>query len=60
MKKIYNTVGTVPKSNRNTIERGKIDNPGIYINDSSHSWFGIVTLIRTSGGVELVLLTKPK
>jgi len=28
MKKKINTVGTVPNSDRNIIERGKIDNPG--------------------------------
>jgi hypothetical protein len=28
---IYHTVGTIPKSNRNIAEKGKIDTPNTYI-----------------------------
>jgi len=29
----YHTVGTVPKSNKNIIERGEIDTPNTHIHD---------------------------
>ena len=35
----YNTVGTVPKSNRKIIDRGKTDTSSTTIHDSSLSWF---------------------
>jgi hypothetical protein len=41
-------------SNRNIIERGKIDTPSTLIHDSSLSWLGEGTSIK-GGGVKLVL-----
>jgi len=38
--KKYHTVGTVPKSNRKIVERGKIDIPNTQIYDRSFSWLG--------------------
>jgi hypothetical protein len=35
----YNTVGTVPKSNRKIIDRGKTDTPSTTLHDHSLSWF---------------------
>jgi len=41
----YHTVGTVPKSIRKIVERGKIDTPNTQIHDRSLSWLGIGILI---------------
>ena len=45
---------TVPKSNRKIVERGKIETPNTETHDSSLSWFGTVTSVK-SVGVRLVL-----
>jgi hypothetical protein len=50
----YHTVGTIPKSNIEIIERGKIDTHDKQIHDSSHSWLGTSTSLK-SGEVKLVL-----
>ena len=50
----YNTVGTVPKSNRKIIKR---DTPNSQIRDNPLSWLCTGTSIR-SGGVKLVLWTQ--
>jgi len=34
----YHTVGTIPKSNRKIIERGKTDTPNTQIHDRSLTW----------------------
>ena len=47
------TIGTVTKSNRKIIERGKIDTPETQIHDCSFSWF----CSCTCGKVKLVLWT---
>ena len=49
----YHTFGTVPKSNRKIVERGKIDTPNTYIHYRSLCWFGTVTSITKSGGDKL-------
>jgi len=51
------TVGTFPKSNIKTVERGKNDTstPNTQIHDRSLSSFGTCT---PSGGVKLILLTQ--
>ena len=41
--KNYQTVGTVLKSNRKILERGKIDTHNIHVHDWSLSWFGTDT-----------------
>ena len=41
--KKYQTVGTVLKSYRKILERGKIDTYNIHIHDCSLSWFGTGT-----------------
>ena len=46
MKKKYHIVGTVLKSNRKMVERGKIDTPNTQIYDRSISWHGTCTLIK--------------
>ena len=52
-------VGTFPKSNIKTVERGKNDTstPNTQIHDRSLSSFGTWTPIN-SGGVKLILLTQ--
>ena len=50
----YHTVGTIPKSNIKIIERGKIDTHDKQIHDSSHSWLGTSTSLK-SGEVKVVL-----
>ena len=52
--KIYHTVGTVPKSNRKIVERGKIDTSNVEIHDISLSWSGTGTLIKKNTGIKLV------
>jgi hypothetical protein len=47
-------LGTVPKSNRKIVEKGKIDNLNTPVHDRSLSWLGAYTSIK-SGGVKLVL-----
>ena len=54
MKKQKNTVGTVPKSNREILGRGKIDTPNTPIHDHSLSWHGTDISIK-KGGVKVVL-----
>jgi hypothetical protein len=54
MKKQKNTVGTVPKSNREILGRGKIDTPNTQIHDRSLSWHGTDISIK-KGGVKVVL-----
>ena len=51
--KKYNTVGRVPRSNRKTAERGKMDDPITHIHDRSCSWLGTSTSIKR-GGAKLV------
>ena len=53
MKKKYHTVGAIPKSNIKIVERRKVDTPNTHIHDSSLSWFGTGTSIK-SGGAKLV------
>ena len=48
------TVGTIPKSNIEIVERGKIYTSNTQIHDSSLPWLGTGTSIK-SGGVKLVL-----
>jgi hypothetical protein len=48
------TVGTIPKSNIEIVERGKIYTTNAQIHDSSLPWLGTDTSIK-SGGVKLVL-----
>ena len=50
----FHAVGTVPKTSRKFVKRGKIDNPRTEVHDRSLSWFGTGTSIK-SGGVKLVL-----
>jgi hypothetical protein len=42
----HHNVGTVPKSNREIVERGKIDTPSRKIHDHSFSSFGTGTSIK--------------
>ena len=42
----YHTVGTVPTSNIQIVERGKMDTTNTQIHDRSLSWLGTGTLIR--------------
>ena len=51
--KQYRTVGTIPKSKRKFVERGKIDTPNTQIHDHSHSWLGTGTSIK-GGGIKHV------
>ena len=55
--KEYNTVGTILKSNIKIVERGNIDTPNTQLHDSSLSWLGTGTSIK-SGGVKRVLWTQ--
>jgi hypothetical protein len=50
----YVTIGTIPKSNIEIVERGNIDTTNIQIHYHSLSWLGTGTSI-TSGGVRLAL-----
>jgi hypothetical protein len=53
--KEYHNVGTVKKSNREIVERGKLDTTNTYIHDSS--LFSLETggtSIKKNGGVKLV------
>jgi hypothetical protein len=43
------TFGTVPKSNRKIIEKGKMDTPNKQIHDHSLSWLGTDTSIKMVG-----------
>jgi hypothetical protein len=57
--KTYHTVGTIPKSNRKIVEKGKLDtctgcSTNIY--DSSLSWLGNGTSIKQNGGFLLSLI----
>jgi len=38
--KNYHIVGTVPKSNRKIVEKGKIDDPNTQIHDVTLPWVG--------------------
>jgi len=49
--KKYHTVGTLSKSNRTIVERGKIDTLDIQIHDPSLSWLGTGTSINKRLGV---------
>jgi hypothetical protein len=40
-------VGTVPKSNKKIVERGKIDTPNTHTHESSLSWLGTDTSIKS-------------
>ncbi len=53
----YHIVGTIPKSNIEIEERGKIDAPNTQIHDHSLFWLGTGTSIKC-GGVKLVLWTQ--
>jgi hypothetical protein len=53
-KTIYVTIGTIPKSNIEIVERGTIDTTNIQIHYRSLSWLGTGTSI-TSVGVRLAL-----
>ena len=59
--KIYHNVDTIPKSNRDIIERDNINTPYTQIHDCSRSWLVAGTLIHI-GIVKLVLWvqTSPK
>jgi hypothetical protein len=51
---MYDTLGTVPKSNRKKpVERGKIDTNNLQVYDLPLSWLGTGTSIK-SGGVKQV------
>ena len=56
--KYHVTIGRFPKSNRKIVERGKINTPSTLIQDSSISWLGTSTSIK-SGGLKLILWIKP-
>jgi len=49
MKKKYHIIGTVPKSNKKIVDRGKIDTPNTIIHDRSLSMLGTGTS-RKGGG----------
>lgn len=49
MKKKNLTVGTIPKSNRNCGNRGKMYAPNTRIYDHSFSWLGAGTSINSDG-----------
>jgi cell division protein FtsL len=51
--KTYHTVGTIPKSNIEIVEKGKIDTSKTQIHDCSLSWLETGTSIK-SVGVRLV------
>jgi hypothetical protein len=53
MKMKYHTVGTVPKSHRTIILRGKIDTLSAHLHEHSMSWLDTLTSIK-SGGIKLV------
>ena len=53
MKMKYHTVGTVPKSHRTIVLRGKIDTFNTHLHEHSMSWFDTLTSIK-SGGIKLV------
>ena len=53
MENKYHTVGTVPKSNRQIVETGRIDTPNTQIHDCLLCWLGTDTSIK-SGRVRLV------
>jgi len=46
-KKKYHTVGTIPKSDRKIVERGKMDTPSTQIQLRSLSWLCTDTSIKT-------------
>ena len=46
----YYTVGTVPKSNTEIVQRGKIDTPNTQIHDLSHSLVWFRHFIQTGRG----------
>ena len=48
MKKSH-IVGTIPKSNTEIEERGKINIPNIQIHDRALSWLGTGTLLKGCG-----------
>ena len=52
-KKKYHIVGTVPKSNRKILERGKIDMPKAQMHDYALSLLHTCTLIN-SGVAEMI------
>ena len=51
--KTYHIVGTVPKSNKKIVKGGKIDTPNTHTHESSLSWLGTDTSIK-SGRVKIV------
>jgi len=52
--KQYHNVGTVPRLNRQIVERNKIDTPKTEMHDLSLSWHGTYTSIK-KGGAKLVI-----
>ena len=58
-KKIYHTVETAQTSNREIIERGKIDTTNTHLHYRSLSGLGTGTLLK-SGRIKLVLWTLPQ
>jgi hypothetical protein len=50
---IPHTVGTIPRSNRKMVEKGKIDTHNIHIHDFSLCRLGTGTSIKY-GGVKLI------
>jgi len=55
MHPLCSTVGTIPRSSINIVERGHIDTPNKQIHDRSLSRLGTDTSIKENGGVILVL-----
>ena len=45
--KKYHTVGTIPISNINILDKGIIDTRCTQIHDRSHSWLGTYTSIQS-------------
>jgi len=45
-KRRNSTVGTVPKVNRKSVDRGNIDNSSTQIHNGSLPWLGTCTLIK--------------
>jgi len=54
---LTNTVGTVPKFNRNILERNKINTPNTQTHDGTLSWLDTDTSIK-GGGLKLGLCVK--
>jgi len=54
--KEYHSVGTVPKSNRDIVERGKLDTTNTYIHDRSLSCLGTGGTSIKNGRVKIVII----